>query len=88
MYMETTETAYDLEGEIERPVSNRLNNADRCDTCSAQAFVHVTMPNSIHGLLYCSHHFNKYEDNLRKVAIDITDERYKINAKASASSPD
>lgn len=72
----------------ERPLSNKLNHADRCDTCGAQAFVWAIIPNSEHGLMFCGHHFNKYEDNLRKVAIDIWDERYKINVKASASSPD
>ena len=44
------------------------------------------MPNSTHGLLYCSHHFNRFEAKLREYAIDIIDERYKINVKASASS--
>lgn len=69
-------------------LSNVLNNADRCDQCGAQAFVWVNMPNSQTGLLYCGHHFNKNEAGLKKVAIDFIDERYKINAKASASSPD
>ena len=73
---------------IERPLSNKLNHSDRCDTCGAQAFVWAIIPDSENGLMYCSHHFNKYETNLRKVAIDIFDERYKINEKASASSPD
>lgn len=87
MLMETVEDI-NLDGEIERPLSNRLTNADRCDTCGAQAFVWVNMSNSVHGLLYCGHHFNKYEAKLLEVAIDITDERYKINVKASSSSPD
>ena len=75
------------ETEKARPLSDVLNNADRCDSCGAQAFVWVNMPNSQSGLLYCSHHFNKYEVKLRELAIDIFDERYKINVKASASSP-
>ena len=73
---------------IERPLSNKLKNADRCDTCGAQAFVWAIMPDSDAGLMYCGHHFNKYEAKLREVAIDIFDERYKINEKPSASSPD
>lgn len=72
----------------ERPLSDVLTHADRCDACGAQAFIWVNMPNSNSGLLYCSHHFNRFEDGLRKVAIEIYDERYKINVKASASSPD
>lgn len=73
---------------VERPLSNILNNADRCDTCGAQAFVWVDMPDSKHGLLFCSHHFNRGEAKLRTLAIEIFDERYKINLKASASAPD
>lgn len=71
-----------------RPLSDVLSNADRCDSCGAQAFVWVNMPDSKAGLLWCGHHFAKYEVNLRKVAIEVYDERYKINVKASASSPD
>jgi hypothetical protein len=72
--------------QVERPLSDTLNNSDRCDACGAQAFVWINMPNSKAGLLYCSHHFNKYEVKLREHAIDIVDERYKINKKASQSS--
>jgi len=71
-----------------RPLSDTLNNTDRCDQCGAQAFVWVNMPNSKAGLLYCGHHFNRNEEGLREYAIDIIDERYKINSKPSASSPD
>lgn len=85
--METTLEQEVVEAEA-RPLSDTLNNADRCDQCGAQAFVWVNMPNSQAGLLYCGHHFNRNEEGLRKVAIDIWDERYKINVKASASSPD
>jgi hypothetical protein len=88
MVMEATATSGAIEQEDGRPLSNVLSNADRCDTCGAQAFVWADIPNSSNGLLYCSHHFNKYEKKLREVAIDIFDERYKINLKASASSPD
>ena len=71
-----------------RPLSDVLNHSDRCDACGAQAFIWVNMPNSKNGLLYCGHHFNKYEAKLREYAIEIFDERYKINLKASSSSPD
>lgn len=73
---------------LERPLSNVLTNADRCDQCGAQAFVWVNMPESSAGLLFCRHHFLKNETKLREYAIDIIDETYKINLKASASSPD
>lgn len=71
---------------LERPLSDVLNNADRCDACGAQAFVWINMPESDAGLLYCAHHFNRFEEGLKKVAIDIFDERYKINVKPSQSS--
>lgn len=85
--MEATAVSLRQTDEDARPLSDVLNNIDRCDSCGAQAFVWVNMPNSQSGLLYCSHHFNKYEAKLRELAIDIFDERYKINVKASASSP-
>lgn len=86
MQMELIETEDQLDDEI--VPSNVLTNADRCDQCGAQAFIWVNMPNSKSGLLYCIHHFNRNEAKLREVAIDFVDERYKINVKPSASSPD
>lgn len=71
-----------------RPLSDTLNNSDRCDQCGAQAFVWVNMPGSKAGLLYCGHHFARNEAGLREHAIDIVDERYKINKKPSQSAPD
>lgn len=86
--MEPVVAEPEVEATEERPLSNRLNHSDRCDACGAQAFVWATMPGSSEGLRYCSHHFNKFETKLREYAIDIVDERYKINLKASSSSPD
>lgn len=86
--MELTETeSLPAQDEDVRPLSNALTNADRCDQCGAQAFVWVNMPNSQSGLLFCRHHFLKNEDKLREYAIDVIDETYKINLKASASAP-
>lgn len=56
---------------------------DRCDSCSAQAFVIVEI--SKKELLFCGHHFSKHQDALSKVATKISDQRYKINAKPSIS---
>jgi len=86
--METTLEQLDFEETEARPLSDTLNNADRCDQCGAQAFVWVNMPDSKAGLLFCGHHYARNEAGLRGVAIDIVDERYKINAKPSQSSPD
>lgn len=60
-----------------------LKMADRCDRCSAQAFVLV---NFLEGELYfCGHHFADHELMLREKGYEIIDERYKINEKGGAS---
>jgi hypothetical protein len=63
--------------------SNILNAKDRCDRCPSQAFYWV---NGVSGdLLFCRHHFLKYEDKLREYAFEIVDESYKINEKSESS---
>ena len=50
-----------------------LNALDRCDSCGAQAFVWA---NGVSGdLLFCSHHFSKWEAKIREFAYEIVDER-------------
>ena len=62
-----------------------LKVTDRCDRCQSQAFVWV---NGVAGdLLFCRHHFLKYEDGLRAYAFEIVDETHKINERPSESSP-
>jgi hypothetical protein len=60
----------------------QLNASDRCDSCSAQAYVWVT---GVSGdLLFCAHHYNKIMDNavgydkMMKFAYQIVDEREKL----------
>jgi len=53
-----------------------LGPQDRCDSCQAEALVWV---NGVNGeLLFCRHHFNKYEAKLREYAYEIVDERSKL----------
>lgn len=59
-----------------------LNLQDRCDRCSAQAFVKVV---GVTGdLLFCGHHYNSIMDNaigydaMMKFAYEIVDEREKL----------
>jgi hypothetical protein len=56
-----------------------LRIADRCDAkdCGAQAYVNVK---GISGeLLFCSHHFNKFDgDKLQAFAFEIIDERERL----------
>lgn len=61
----------------------QLKINDRCDSCNAQAFVLVKL---ISGeLMFCGHHFAKYEANLTKSAYEVVDERAYINAKSESS---
>lgn len=58
------------------PAQPILTANDRCDTCSAQAYVQVFL---IEGsLLFCAHHFTKNEDVLTRKAIKIVDEIHRL----------
>jgi hypothetical protein len=54
-----------------------LTAVDRCDRCSAQAYVRAT---GVSGELYfCGHHFAGMEESLSKWAFEIIDERDRLN---------
>ena len=57
----------------EKNKEQTLKATDRCDACNAQAFVLVSFMNG--ELLFCGHHFRKYENSLIEQAYDILDER-------------
>ena len=63
-----------------------LTTADRCDKCSAQAYVKAT---GVNGELYfCGHHFFFFFESLSKWAFEIVDERERLvenKAKGSAN---
>jgi hypothetical protein len=65
--------------------NNVLTKQDRCDTggCPAQAWVVVKFLSG--ELLFCSHHFDKFEAALIKDAYEVIDERHRINAKSESS---
>lgn len=50
--------------------ATELTAADRCDRCSARAHVRAIMPGG-GDLLFCNHHAQQYEEQLRKVAVRI-----------------
>ena len=53
-----------------------LTVLDRCDRCSAQAWVKA---NGVNGeLLFCSHHYNKIENTIKEWAFEIVDERFRL----------
>jgi len=72
--MEESEVAHDV-----------LTKADRCDVggCPAQAFVLVKFLTG--ELMFCGHHYNKYEASLAKDAFDVIDTRDEINSKPESS---
>ena len=60
----------------EEKVLYELTALDRCDRCGSQAWVLVR---GVNGELYfCSHHYNKYSENLVKWSYDIVDERERL----------
>ena len=64
-------------------VERQLKVADRCDRCGAQAFVLVKGMSG--ELMFCGHHFTKFEDSLTQFAYEIVDEREHINGKSESS---
>lgn len=71
-----------VQPEVELTEQRTLTLVDRCDSCGAEAFVWA---NGVTGdLLFCAHHFNKYEEKIREFAFEIIDEREWINKKPSS----
>jgi hypothetical protein len=69
-----------------------LTANDRCDSCSAQAYVQVT---GVTGeLLFCSHHYNKIMDNavgydkMMKFMYKVVDERHRLEKKPETGDDD
>lgn len=60
-----------------------LTALDRCDRCSAQAYVKVIGKSG--DLTFCGHHYNKAMDNavgyenMMKFAVEIIDERDRLD---------
>ena len=60
-----------------------LDATDRCDRCSAQAYVKVIGKSG--ELLFCSHHYNKVVDDavgykkIMKFMVEVIDERARLN---------
>lgn len=61
----------------------KIARADRCDRCRAQAFALATVKGI--DLLFCGHHFARFEEALRAVAERVIDEREWINRRPSPS---
>lgn len=59
-----------------KAVEPTLTARDRCDRCGAQAYVEVTLQTG--SLLFCGHDYAKHEPMLATVALNVTDERYRL----------
>jgi hypothetical protein len=57
-------------------VEYTLTALDRCDRCNAQALVSAKGVNG--ELLFCGHHYQRYEQSLSNWAYEIIDEREKL----------
>lgn len=67
------------------PVTAELTRQDRCDRCSAQAFVRATLPGDGGVLLFCGHHFRAHESALSGAGARVHDERHRLLEEAGAS---
>lgn len=57
-----------------------LKVSDRCDRCGAQAFASVVLKTG--DLLFCGHHFSRYEVSLVSVALAVNDARTLIGGSS------
>lgn len=64
-----------------------LTAQDRCDRCGAQAYVRVRLASGGE-LLFCSHHGRKYDEELRKIAIEIQDESDRLSDTPATATQD
>jgi Zn ribbon nucleic-acid-binding protein len=55
---------------------------DRCDRCSAQAYVRVVLPSG--DLLFCGHHWSRHEEVLRPKAVEVYDETHLLSPTPTA----
>ena len=71
------------ETKVEKKQEKVLKIADRCDRCGAQAFVLAT---GVSGeLMFCGHHYHKYEYSITQWAYNIVNELDTINGKSASS---
>jgi hypothetical protein len=71
------------ETKVKKQEDKVLKIADRCDRCGAQAFILAT---GVSGeLMFCGHHYHKYEYAITQWAYKIIDELDTINEKSASS---
>ena len=71
------------ETKVKKQEDKVLKIADRCDRCGAKAFVLAT---GVSGeLMFCGHHYHKYEYAITQWAYKIVNELDTINEKSASS---
>jgi hypothetical protein len=55
------------------PTTRTMTAADRCDSCSAQAYVRTQ--HALGDLLWCAHHYNRFQTKLDALSTSTLDER-------------
>ena len=74
------------ETKVKKQEEKVLKIADRCDRCGAQAFVLAT---GVSGeLMFCGHHYHKYEYAITQWAYKIVNEIDNINLKGNQTKID
>ena len=61
---------------IEEQPAPTITGKDRCDLCSAQAYVHVTF--EVGDLMFCNHHYKKGKEKIDSLAVEIVDESWQL----------
>lgn len=61
-----------------------LTHADRCDVCSAQAWVRTESHYSTLQLTWCGHHYAEVEQHFNEATHVITDERVHLRQAVKA----
>lgn len=60
----------------EQPTAT-ITTKDRCDLCSAQAYVHVYF--EVGDLMFCNHHYHKGKDKIDSIAVEVVDESWQLS---------
>ena len=61
-------------------IEDILTANDRCDRCTAQAYVLVMLEQD-RSLMFCAHHWNQHSEKLIDIAVDVIDETDKLERK-------
>lgn len=61
-----------------------LRIADRCDRCGARAYVAARIGDHETPLMFCAHHFRRWESRIRAAASEVLDQRWRLEREELA----